>query len=197
MSGNGGVYLSICSTCGAELCGEMENEPIENNPVLINFEIRGFDAIRHENVNSKTVRIGGAYAQSVYGTNKPASAIRRDTLRKKASIFKKPYGRVPTANAIRCGKYRKRQKEKISPCPYTALSYLKESTKYMNTIHHIGYDPVSVIYLSPAQIKLYKTYKKKNKFTEMTADASAGVAHKLSTNSFFSQKFDTRLTFLI
>lgn len=173
MSGNGDVYLTIrakCNTCGAELCGSMENEPMESNPVDIKFEIRGFDVIRLENVDSKNVRISGAYAKGLYGINKPASAIRRDTLRKKASLFKKPYGRVPSADAIRSGKYRQRLKEKISTCPYSALSYLKVSTKYMNTIHHIGYDPVSVIYRSPAQVKLYKTYKKKNKFTEMTAD---------------------------
>lgn len=53
MSGNGGVYLSIranCNTCGAELCGEMENEPIENNPVLINFEIRGFESVTRTSI---------------------------------------------------------------------------------------------------------------------------------------------------
>lgn len=189
---SGDVYLIIrghCNMCGAILCGALENEPLENEPVFIEFEIRAFDATRHENVFTKNVRVGGEYAKSLYRTNKPASAIRRDTLRKKASLFKKPYGRVPNANAIRCGKYRERQKEKISICPFTALSYLKRSTKYMNTIHQIGYDPISVIYRSPAQVKLYKTYRKKNKFTEMTCDASAGVCHKLSKiNSLLNLK---------
>lgn len=183
---SGDVYLTIrakCNMCGAILCGGMENEPVENDPVYIKFEIRAFDARRHKNIDTKNVRIGGEYAKSLYQTNKPASAIRRDTLRKKASLFAKPFGRVPSANAIRCGKYRQRQKEKISTCPYTALSYLKASTKFMNTIHDIGYDPFSVIYRSPAQVKLYKTYKKKNKFTEMTCDASAGVANRLGKNN--------------
>lgn len=179
---SGETYLTIhakCKMCGAVLSGEMENEPSPNDPIEIQIEIRSFDAIRHGNVEMKNVRIGGEYAKSLYGTNKAASAIRRDTLRKKASIFKRPYGRVPTANAIRCGKHRQRIKEKLSICPYTALSYLKASTKYMNTIHHIGYDPISVIYRSPGQIKLYEAYKKKNKFTEIICDATGSVAHKL------------------
>lgn len=148
--------------CAAVLCGVMENEPVENEPVDIKFEIRGFDQRLHENIQTKSVRIGGEYAKTLYGTKKPASVIRRDTLRKKASLFVKPYGRVASANAIRCGKYRQRQKEKLSTSPYDALSYLKASTKYMNTIHFIGRDAFSVIYTSPAQIKLYSLQTKKS-----------------------------------
>lgn len=180
---SGNEFLTIrakCNTCSAILCGVMEKEPCEPDPVSINFEVRGLDESCHDNEKTKSVRVGGAYANSLYGKQKPASVVRRDTLRKKASLFAKPYGRVPTANAIRCGKYRLREKEKISSCPYTALSYLKASSKYMNTIHLIAMDPFSVIYRSPDQVKLYKTYKRKNKFSEIACDATGSVVNKLS-----------------
>lgn len=112
--------------CHAVLCGDIEKESLENDPVYINFEIRGLDDKKHENVDEKIVRIGGSYAKSVYEMKKPASAVRRDLLKRKAAIFRKPYGRV--------WKIPHKEKEKLSNCPYTALAYLKASTKYMDTI---------------------------------------------------------------
>lgn len=179
---NGVIFLKIkakCKICCSFLSGIVEHEPEESEPVNINFELTALDLSRHEGVEKQNVKIGGEYAKQVYGTKKPASVIRRNLLGKKASLFVRPYGRVPTANAIRCGKYRNRQKEKLSTCPYDALSYLKASTKYMNTIHFIGKDPFSCIYASPDQIKLYKAYKKKNRYTEVSCDASAGVGNPL------------------
>ncbi len=176
-------YLTIeahCKMCCSKLHGNMQNEPEEGETAKINFEIKLLDLSRHDNVEPKNVKIGGEYAKKIYGTNKTATVIRRSLLRRKASLFVRPYGRVPTANAIRCAKYRMREKEKLSSSPCEALSYLKASSTYMNTIHFIGKDPFSCIYSSPDQVKLYKAYKRKNKFTKVSADASAGVANRLS-----------------
>lgn len=121
-----------------------------------------------------------------------------------ASMFTKPKGRVVTANAIRCSRYRNRQKQKLSPCIYTSLSYLKWSTKYMNSIHMIGMDPFLVNYVTPDQLKLYSAYKKKNAFTKMTGDSTGNVVHKLgkfkieihsNSNLFFITKL-SRFSFL-
>lgn len=101
---------------------------------------------------------------------------------KSASMFKEPLGRVVTANAIRCKRYRNKKKEKLSDCPYYALEYLKWSSKYMNTIHHIGMDPFMTFWTSPDQLKLYKIYKKKNRYTKLSGDASGGMVHKLGKN---------------
>lgn len=49
----------------------------------------------------------------------------------------------------------------------------------MDTIHFIGQDPFSTLYTSPDQLKLYKVYKRKNPFTQITCDGSSSVAHKL------------------
>lgn len=52
------MYLTIrakCNTCGASLCGAIESEPMDNNPVYIEFEIRGLDAIRHVKAPTKNV----------------------------------------------------------------------------------------------------------------------------------------------
>lgn len=98
---------------------------------------------------------------------------------KSASLFKKPIGRVVTANAIRCSRYRRKKKEKLSPCIYTSLEYLKWSSKYMNCIDMIGMDPFVVSYTTPDQLKLYSAYKKKNPFTKMSGDSTGNVAHRL------------------
>lgn len=182
-----------CKLCSAYLCGVIEKEPTENEPVNLMFEVRGLNEKKHEKAEPKKVRIGGEYAKSVYETNKKPSAVRRDIMRKKGELFKKPYGRVPTANAIRCGKYRLRQKEKLSDDPYKALQYLKASTKYMDTIQFIGQDFFSCIYSSPAQLKMYKAYKRKNRFTIITCDSSGGVVHKLG-KIVVSNIFTTKAT---
>lgn len=98
---------------------------------------------------------------------------------KATTIFKRPRGRIVTANAIRCGRYRRNEKQKLSPCVYTSLEYLKWSSKYMNTIHDIGKDPFFVSYSTPDQLKLYTAYKKKNKFTKMSGDSTGGMVRKL------------------
>lgn len=98
---------------------------------------------------------------------------------KATSIFVEPRGRVVTANAIRCKKYRLKLKKKLSPCIYKSLEYLKWSSKYMNSIHMIGLDPFVVSYTTPDQLKLYSAYKKKNKYTKMSGDSTGNVAHKL------------------
>lgn len=66
------IFLSIrakCTTCGAILIGAMESEPMENDLVFIEFDIRGLDVIRQENAPTKNVRVGVVYAQSLYGKN--------------------------------------------------------------------------------------------------------------------------------
>lgn len=114
----------------------------------------------------------------IYGC-KPAIVLRRKMMAKSASIFTKPKGRVINANAIRCSRYRRRLKEKLSPCTYTSLSYLKWSSKYMNSIKMIGMDPFTVSYVTPDQLKLYSAYKKKNVYTKMSGDTTGNVIHKL------------------
>lgn len=170
---SGKEYLTIrgrCNICSAILRGVIEDTPDENKPVDIKIEIFSLNRNTHEKAEPKNVRIGGDFAKTIYGTKKPAGVIRRNLLRTKASIFQKPFGRVPTANAIRCGQYRQRQKEKLSTCPYDALSLFKASNKYMDTIHFIGKDPFSALYTTPSQLKIYKAYKRKNQFTEVRCD---------------------------
>lgn len=125
---SGEYFLKLqakCKVCSAILCGISEKDPDEGESLILNVEIRGISSKLHDKAlqqNTPKVRIGGAYAKKLYAMNKPATAIVRNELRRKAKMFAKPYGRVPTANAIRCGKYRRRQKEKLSSDPYKALS---------------------------------------------------------------------------
>lgn len=110
-----------CKMYCSVLLGTLENEPEEREPVNITFEAISLDLSRHNNAEPKNVKIGEQYAKEVYGKNKPATVIRRSLLRKKASLFTRPYGRVSSANAIRCAKFRRRQKEKLSTCPVEAI----------------------------------------------------------------------------
>lgn len=177
-----------CKVCSAIMCGVSEKDPDEGESLMLNLEIRGISSRLHEKApEQKTpkTRIGGAYAKNLYAMDKPATGIVRNELKRKAKMFAKPYGRVPTANAIRCGKYRRRQKEKLSSDPYKALSYLKASNKYADTIHNIGMDNFYVTYSSPNQLKLFKAYKQKNRYTKLSCDATGGVANKLGKCTTF------------
>lgn len=177
-----------CNVCGSILTGLLEDEPESNEPILIRFEVTQLNRNLHDGEEPKSIKVGGEYVKEICAKKKPATTIRRSILKRKAALFVRPYGRVPTSNAIRCMKYRHRQKEKLSTCPFKSLSYLKASSKYMNTIHFVGNDPFACIYMSPNQVKLYKAYKQKNGWTKVSCDASASVANRLgkisSSNRF-------------
>lgn len=70
-----------------------------------------------------------------------------------------------------------------------ALTYLKASTMYMNSIHFIATDPFVCIYTSPDQVKMYKAYKKKNRFTKVGCDLTGGVANRLGNTIFIQTIF--------
>lgn len=84
-----------------------------------------------------------------------------------------------TANAIRCAKYRQRNKEKMSTCPITALTYLKSSNLFINCIQHSGFDPFFVFYCTPEQKKIFHAFNTKNKLLKVSCDATGGLVHKI------------------
>lgn len=144
---------------------------------------------KHESV-AKNIKLTSKAAQKVYLQGKTGTTIRRNMLKQSSKMFLAPTSRIMTVNAVRCGQYRQRQKEKLSDCPITSLTYMKSSNLFTNCIHRIGNDPFFVFYCTPEQTKLFSEFKKKNKIFKVSCDATGGVVHPIGNvfSSFQSRE---------
>lgn len=189
---NGKKYIILsakCTTCGAFLIGEVSEAPKKDNvPVKFKFIVRGFVEEKHAN-NRKNVRIGGSKANELFSSDKKASVLKRKIIKESgAKMFEPDKGRAISENAIRAGQSRRRQLNKLSLDPIQSLQFLKASNAFQSMIHGLGFDPFFVMYGSPNQFSLYTAYKKHNKYTKITCDATGSIVHKLG-KQFFLSKF--------
>lgn len=183
---SGNKYLEFegkCNMCSAILVGSLQKKPEEDEPVKIHIQIYNINFESHK-TEAKKVKLTSKAAQKMYSKNKTATAIKRNILKESTQMFKAPTCRTMTANAIRCAQYRKRMNDKMSNCPITALSYLKSSNLFMNSIHHIGFDPFFVFYCTPEQQKLFHAFNRKNKLLKVSCDATGGLVHKIGKDFF-------------
>lgn len=184
---SGKKYITIsakCTTCGALLIGQVVNEPKEGDSfVKLKFVVRNFNEEKHaDNQARKNVRIGGSKAVEIFSSEKKASVIKRNIIKKSgAEMFEQDKGRVVSENAIRAGQCRLRQLNKLSVDPIQSLQFMKASNAFGPMIHWLGVDPFFVIYGNVNQFILFNAYKKHNKYTKITCDATGSIAHKLST----------------
>lgn len=167
-----------CSICSSVLAAVIKKEPMGDEPCKVNAKVHGINVSRHKNKTAK-IKVTNKIAERLYTQKKPATTIRRNLLKKSSQMFQAPTGRIMSANAIRCGQYRQRRKQKINECPFTALTYLQSSNMYKNCIQRVNYDPFAAFYTTPDQIKLYQEYKKRNPITKVKCDATGGLVHKL------------------
>lgn len=167
-----------CITCGAVLNGFLENEPEKNEPVKFIFKLKDYNEEKHRN-GSKPVKISRTQSQKIANSNKTAIQLHRELASKDGEMFTRMRGRVPSANAIRCIRYRHKQKERLSSDAFQALLLLQSSPTYKNTIHMIGISPFCLIYGSPKQFQLYDMYSKHNKETKISCDATGGLVRKI------------------
>lgn len=192
---NGHFYVIVsgsCINCGASITGFVKNKPQnECDSIKFSFSVKNFNEDLHKG-ELKTVKNSGEKANAVFTSSKSALNLHQQ-LSRKTSMFENPKGRQFTLNAIRCGKFRKKESKKITTCPCTAILYLQAMNCFANTIHFDGMSPFVVIYISPNQIRLYNAYKKKNPYTRMTGDSSGGFAHKLGECIHKSISNDTYL----
>lgn len=187
---NSDKFITIsgkCSTCAATLIGYVEKKPKESENVQFCFKMFGFDEKKHAE-SRRNVRIGGSKAKELFTSSKIASVLRGKSISKSgAQMFEQPIGRDVSANAIRCGQYRERQSNKLSNEPMQALEYLKESNAYSAMIHMISLSPVSVIYGSPNQFKLYDAYRKHSSYRKVCCDGTGGIVHKLGKFKLYNE----------
>lgn len=142
--------------------------------------MRRFNEQKHLD-NRKNVRVGGSKAVELFTSQKKASVLKREMVKESGQeMFQEDKGRVVSENAIRAGQCRNRQLNKLSLNPVQSVQFLKASNAYSSIIHSVGLDPFFVIYGSPNQYILYNAYKKWNKYTKITADATGSIVHKLS-----------------
>lgn len=179
-----------CKTCGGHLVGTIPKVPKKGDAVVFLFQVMNFCEDKHTNVNDrKNVRIGGAMAKEIFSSKKPASVIKREMIREKdVQMFEQEKGRTISENAIRAGKSRVRKQNKISSSPLQAIGFLKVSNTFGPMIHMFGDNPFFVIYCSPNQFLLFKTYKRTCGYTKISGDSTGGVVHKLGKIVSLSRK---------
>lgn len=184
---DGKIYIKLfarCATCGAHLIGQVPKKPKRNEEVKFKFTVRNFSETKHKE-GRKNVRIGGSKAKELFSSNKIASVLKRDMIRDSgAEMFETVKGRDVSENAIRAGQSRHRQLSKLSPSPLQAIEYLQVSHTYGPMIHMTGLNKFFCIYNSSNQFAMYNAYKKKNKHTKITADATGSIVHKIRMNHF-------------
>lgn len=177
----GDQYLKIfavCNKCTASLNGFIETEPEQNDEAVIHFSIKEFDESMHADGNEKNVRLTTEHAKTVYSQKGSASKVQRKMASENITMFKIPTKRMSTANAVKCHRYKERQKDKLDQNPLFALYKLQCSDKYGSIIRSTGMKPVYAIYTSNEQIMLYKQYRKKN-YTSVLCDSTSNVANKI------------------
>lgn len=169
-----------CTTCHAVLYGEVLKRPEKGeNEVKFKFRVRDFLPEKHLN-ERKNVRIGGSKANELFLSDKKASVLKREMVKESnVQMFEPERGRVINESAIRAGQSRRRQRNKLSLDPVKSIEFLMESNAFGSMIHFLVNKPFSVIYGSPNQFLLYGAYKKKNKYTKITCDATGSVVHKI------------------
>lgn len=180
---NSDVYIKVsgsCVTCDAKLVGVLKKKP-ESPTKLIKFQFVITDLnmeLHSKSTSQKSVRVGGDYAHDIYKGDKVSIMKRRRAISQATSLCEYPKERVPTSAAIRSGKYRLRKFDRIDECPILSIDFLKRST-FGSCIRFISYNPFYAIYISVDQLVMYNIYKKKKKFTKISCDSTASIAHKI------------------
>lgn len=168
-----------CTICHAILTGYVIDKPVGDfDSVKVQFVLKGFDETRHQKP-SASVKNYGADTRKQYVVPKSAKMLHLENVKQTTQMFEYSKSRRFTANAARCGKYRGKQRNNLSTCPYTALIYMKYSRTYAESIHSIGIDNFFVMYSSPNHLKVYKAYDQSNAYTKISCDATGGIVNKL------------------
>lgn len=176
-----------CSTCEATITGFIKNEPKHGSLVRITFVAKNIRDDLHNGAEKR--RMNGALAKKYFGSRKTALHQRNKMACEDMELFENEPPHMPSLNAIRCGKARTRQLEKISADPVTSLGFMKYLPDYKNCIHAIGLDPIFVHYWSSEQLRIFDVYSKKNKRTKICCDASGGFVNQIKRpDETFSKK---------
>lgn len=191
------IVAAKCGTCNAILNGYLKNKPESPNKIIrFEFEALQIDYLLHEqNKHQKNLRIGGEASRSLCAEQGPATRVRRNLLTA-TEMFEPPIERVPSANAIRCSRYRLRKQEELDDCPMKALQMLKQSF-FSKWIRAIGLDPFFCTYSNTDQVILYKVYKRKNKLTTLSCDATGNVVRKIGMFVQFILSMHCKLNVLV
>jgi len=86
---------------------------------------------------------------------------------------------LPTLNALRCLKRRKKSESCIDDNPIMAIILLKSDEPFRTIIRAIGYDPFYVQYYTPSQLNLYRSYCKQYSNPRVSIDATGALVRPL------------------
>ncbi|CAI6374126.1 unnamed protein product [Macrosiphum euphorbiae] len=91
---------------------------------------------------------------------------------------------IPNIGTLRVAKYRAIAATRYDSNPIIAISLMKQSQKFDNSIHDIGFDKFFVHFWSHLQLQIYRNNYKKEQVPTISFDATGGCFQKLKRNEF-------------
>ncbi|KAF0691063.1 NOF-FB transposable element protein, partial [Aphis craccivora] len=93
---------------------------------------------------------------------------------------------IPSTGALRVAKHRSIAATRYDSNPIIAISLMKQSQKFDNSIHDIGFDKFFVHFWSHLQLQIYRNNYKKEQVPTISFDATGGCCQKLKRNAIKS-----------
>lgn len=189
------VVLGQCSICEAKLTGRVKSEPDNDEGITLQFELSNYDEKIHKSdTNPKKVKLNGEEAKRIYSAKMPASTQNRFLAEENMEMFEFPSARIPSSNAIKQGRYRLNQQERLDNDPLRSLSLMQLSSNCIE-IRSLAINPFYVIYISNEQLQLYHEYKRRCKYTKVSCDATGSIVKKLG--NYFNHFFPRIISFCL
>lgn len=184
---NGTVYMKFegcCNTCGSKLTG-VGDKPIPEYPWIIRCTYVG--DFQNCNTNAKRNIVGKDYTRFVdhlLNQNKSAAFVRREEASKKMEYGDPEPANLPSTNALRCLKYRKRLNSFPDSDCFQSVCQLKSVQPYFSAIHAIGADPFYLYYWTTSEINSYRSYCNNSRTPTISVDATGSLVRQLQLPSF-------------
>lgn len=179
----GGIYLTVngrCKDCFSSFHGEVYEKPCNNVATIM--ECRYSGRFYECSASSKRRLMGPGQcglARKLVKENKSALYIRKKFARKNMEYNEKEPSLLPTANALRCMKYKENKAKQIDEDPIRALCLLKGEPFYKGIIRDICIDRFAIHYWSNEEIQNYRMLGRLNKTPTLCIDATGSVVKKI------------------
>lgn len=180
---SGTTFLKIqahCSQCNSKLSLEMEKAPNDDSRALFQCTYTGaYMACKSSKKRKLLPTDQDKYTDQLLILKESASSIRRKKANELMELGDKEPAILPTSNALRVVKCR-RKKERY-PCDdvVESLHLLKYSEPLSAVIKLLCLDPFIVHYWTPSQVSVYNNYAHREKIPTVCIDATGGIVKKI------------------
>ncbi|CAI6352262.1 unnamed protein product [Macrosiphum euphorbiae] len=180
----GNIYLQMsgnCAACQSIFKGLIQNPPEPDSRVIIQCSYVGLfeyctSGLKRRIIGEKKDEFSNKLIQQ----NMSASYIQKMESKKIMTYGDPEPSSLPSLNALRVLKYKRRQKDKLHQDSILALALLKRIAPFNQIIQDIGYDRFFLHYWTTTEINTYRLYTKQNKLPRVSIDATGGLTKKLN-----------------